>query len=131
MFFLKGIPIYFRKLNHDDLKNSFYNLMSMLSEKSIELINYFYVNKLNTNGLFDKLNYNYYIFTIINVNTNFIIGTGVVEVLNKGSLCNVCIIKDIYINKEYEKYGLLYDKFLDFLKEYSILTEKCVKYILK
>ena len=131
MFFLKGIPIHFRKLNYDDLKNSFYNLMSMLSEKSIELINYFYVNKLNTNDLFDKLNYNYYIFTIINVNTNFIIGTAVVEVLNKGSLCNVCIIKDIYINKEYEKNNILHEMFLKFLINYCCYTEKCVKYILK
>jgi hypothetical protein len=125
MFYLKGIPIHFRKLEHDDLKNSYYNLMSLLSESNIMMI-----NDLSPDELFMKLNHDHCIFVVVDLNSNFILGTATIDVLNKGSLCNVCIIKEININKEYENNGLLYDKFLDFLKEYSILTEKCVKYII-
>ena len=126
MFYLKGIPIHFRKLEPDDFKNSYYNLMSLLSDSNIMMI-----NDLSPDELFMKLNYDHSLFVVVDLNSNFILGTATIDVLNKGSLCNVCIIKEININKEYENNGFLYDKFLDFLKEYSILTEKCVKYIIK
>jgi hypothetical protein len=125
MFYLKGIPIHFRKLEHDDLKNSYYNLTSLLSESNIMMI-----NDLSPDELFMKLNYDHNIFVVVDLNSNLILGTATIDVLNKGSLCNVCIIKEININTEYENNGFLYNKFLDFLKEYSILTEKCVKYII-
>ena len=125
MFYLKGIPIHFRKLEHDDLKNSYYNLTSLLSESNIKMI-----HDLSPDELFMKLNYDHNIFVVVDLNSNLILGTATIDVLNKGSLCNVCIIKEININTEYENNGFLYDKFLDFLKEYSILTEKCVKYII-
>ena len=125
MFFLKGIPIHFRKLNYEDVKNSYYNLTSLLSESNIKMI-----NDLSPDELFMKLNQDHYIFVIVDLNSNFILGTATMDILNKGSLCNVCIIKEININTEYEKNGVLYDNFLDFLKEYSILTEKCIKFII-
>ena len=125
MFFLKGIPIHFRKLEHDDLKNSYYNLTSLLSESNIKMI-----NDLSPDELFMKLNQDHYIFVIVDLNSNFILGTATIDVLNKGSLCSVCIIKEINMIKDCEKNGVLYDKFLDFLKEYSILTEKCIKVII-
>lgn len=125
MFYLKGIPIHFRKLDPDDLKNSYYNLTTLLSESNIKMI----IN-LSPDELFMKLNQDHYIFVIVDLNSNFILGTATMDILNKGSLCNVCIIKEININTEYEKNGVLYDNFLDFLKEYSILTEKCIKFII-
>jgi hypothetical protein len=125
MFFLKGIPIHFRKLEHDDLKNSYYNLTSLLSESNIKMI-----NDLSPDELFMKLNHDHYIFVIVDLNSNFILGTATIDVLNKGSLCSVCIIKEISMIKDCEKNGVLYDNFLNFLKDYSRFTEKCVKYII-
>lgn len=125
MFYLKGIPIHFRKLERDDLKNSYYNLTSLLSESNIKMI-----HDLSPDELFMKLNHDHYIFVIVDLNSNLILGTATIDVLNKGSLCNVCIIKEINIHKACSKSGVLYDKFLDFLKEYSILTEKCIKVII-
>ena len=125
MFYLKGIPIHFRKLEQDDLKNSYYNLTSLLSESNIKMI----IN-LSPDELFMKLNQDHYIFVIVDLNSNFILGTATMDILNKGSLCNVCIIKEININTEYEKNGVLYDNFLNFLKDYSRFTEKCVKFII-
>ena len=125
MFFLKGIPIHFRKLNYEDVKNSYYNLTSLLSESNIKMI-----NDLSPDELFMKLNQDHYIFVIVDLNSNFILGTATIDVLNKASLCSVCIIKEINMIKDCEKNGVLYDNFLDFLKEYSRFTEKCVKFII-
>lgn len=125
MFYLKGIPIHFRKLEQDDLKNSYYNLTSLLSESNIKMI-----HDLSPDELFMKLNHDHYIFVIVDLNSKFILGTATIDVLNKGSLCSVCIIKEININTEYENNGFLYDNFLNFLKDYSRFTEKCVKYII-
>ena len=115
MFFLKGIPIHFRKLNYEDVKNSYYNLTSLLSESNIKMI-----NDLSPDELFMKLNQDHYIFVIVDLNSNFILGTATMDILNKGSLCNVCIIKEININTEYEKNGVLYDNFLNFLHLFTI-----------
>ena len=78
MFYLKGIPIHFRKLTYDDLKMSYYNLMHLLSDTNIELI-----NTLSLDELFTKLNDDYYIFVIVNIDNDFIIGSGTIKVLNK------------------------------------------------
>ena len=39
MIYLKGIPLYFRKLDYDDIKCSYYNLMGLLSQHNVNLIN--------------------------------------------------------------------------------------------
>jgi len=83
--------------------------------------------------LLNKLNDDNCIFVIHNLNTNDIIGTGTIIILNKGSKYSVCIIKELLINKDYEKdkesYDELYIKFLKFLTEYCHHTEHCVKYV--
>ena len=128
MFYLKGIPIHFRKLHEGDLKSSYYTVMSLLSETNTNLI-----NTLSMDELLNKLNDDNCIFVIHNLNTNDIIGTGTIIILNKGSQYSVCIIKEIFINKDYEKdkesYDELYIKFLKFLTEYCHHTEHCVKYV--
>lgn len=126
MFFLKGIPLQFRKLKYEDIKLSYYNLMSLLTDTNINLI-----NSLSMNELFTKINSDHIIFVIINLNTNDVIGTSTIKILNKGSMYSVCIITDILINKEYEINNELYSKFLKYLIEYSRFTEYCVKYIVK
>ena len=126
MFFLKGIPLQFRKLKYEDIKLSYYNLMSLLSDTNINLI-----NSLSMNELFTKINSDHIIFVIINLNTNDVVGTSTIKILNKKSMYNVCIITDILINKEYEINNELYSKFLKYLIEYSRFTEYCVKYIVK
>lgn len=85
MFYLKGIPIHFRKLTYDDLKMSYYNLMHLLSDTNIELI-----NTLSLDELFTKLNDDYYIFVIVNIDNDFIIGSGTIKVVNKKTRCSVC-----------------------------------------
>ena len=51
MFFLRGIPLQFRKLKYEDIKLSYYNLMSLLSDTNINLI-----NSLSMSELFTKIN---------------------------------------------------------------------------
>lgn len=126
MIFLKGIPLYFRKLNYDDIKYSYYNLMNLLSDYNINLI-----NTLTYDEFLNKFNYDHIVFVIINSNTNTVVASGTIEILNKNSMCNVCIIKDIIIDNEYEKERELYSYFLNNLINYSVSIEKCVKYIIK
>ena len=126
MIFLKGIPLYFRKLNYDDIKYSYYNLMSLLSDYNINLI-----NTLTYGEFLNKFNYDHIVFVIINSNTNTVVASGTIEILNKKSRCNVCIIKEIIIDNEYEKEKKLYSYFLNNLINYSVSIEKCVKYIIK
>ena len=126
MLFLKGIPLYFRKLNYDDIKCSYYNLMSLLSDYNINLI-----NTLTYDEFLNKFNYDHIVFVIINSNTNTVVASGTIEILNKKSRCNVCIIKEIIIDNEYEKEKQLYSYFLNNLIKYSANIEKCVKYIIK
>jgi len=126
MLFLKGIPLYFRKLNYDDIKYSYYNLMSLLSDYNINLI-----NTLTYDEFLNKFNYDHIVFVIINSNTNTVVASGTIEILNKKSRCNVCIIKDIIIDNEYEKEKQLYSYFLNNLINYSVGIEKCIKYIIK
>ena len=126
MIFLKGIPLYFRKLNYDDIKYSYYNLMNLLSDYNINLI-----NTLTYDEFLNKFNYDHIVFVIINSNTNTVVASGTIEILNKKSRCNVCIIKDIIIDNEYEKERELYSYFLNNLINYSVSIEKCVKYIIK
>lgn len=126
MLFLKGIPLYFRKLNYDDIKYSYYNLMNLLSDYNINLI-----NTLTYDEFLNKFNYDHIVFVIINSNTNTVVASGTIEILNKKSRCNVCIIKEIIIDNEYEKEKQLYSYFLNNLINYSVSIEKCVKYIIK
>ena len=126
MIFLKGIPLYFRKLNYDDIKYSYYNLMNLLSYYNINLI-----NTLTYDEFLNKFNYDHIVFVIINSNTNTVVASGTIEILNKKSRCNVCIIKEIIIDNEYEKEKQLYSYFLNNLINYSVSIEKCVKYIIK
>lgn len=126
MIFLKGIPLYFRKLNYDDIKYSYYNLMNLLSDYNINLI-----NTLTYDEFLNKFNYDHIVFVIINSNTNTVVASGTIEILNKKSRCNVCIIKDIIIDNEYEKEKQLYSYFLNNLINYSVSIEKCIKYIIK
>jgi hypothetical protein len=126
MLFLKGIPLYFRKLNYDDIKYSYYNLMSLLSDYNINLI-----NTLTYDEFLNKFNYDHIVFVIINSNTNTVVASGTIEILNKKSRCNVCIIKEIIIDNEYEKEKQLYSYFLNNLINYSVSIEKCIKYIIK
>jgi len=126
MIFLKGIPLYFRKLNYDDIKYSYYNLMNLLSDYNINLI-----NTLTYDEFLNKFNYDHIVFVIINSNTNTVVASGTIEILNKKSRCNVCIIKEIIIDNEYEKEKQLYSYFLNNLINYSVSIEKCIKYIIK
>ena len=146
MFYLNGIPMYIRQLDDVDLKYSFYDVLSLTSEENIILI-----NTRNVAELFHKLNNDHKIFVIVNLNTNGIIGRGTIKILNQNSKYVVCIIKDIQIHKKYynnDKQTVdenksttkneeqsdnddLYTIFLQYLIDYSLHQEKCIKYILK
>jgi hypothetical protein len=123
MFYLKGIPLYFRKLNNDDLTNSYYSLMSLLSDTNINMI-----NMLSVDNLFKKLDNNDKIFVVVNDNTSTIVGTGTLQILNRNTHHCVSNIKEIIINKEYEKNKIIYTKFLKYLIDYSRNSLRCIKY---
>tara|TARA_B100000902_G_scaffold38766_1_gene46127 strand:+ start:9731 stop:10114 length:384 start_codon:yes stop_codon:yes gene_type:complete len=126
MFFLRGIPLCFRRLQQDDLKYSYYNLMNLLSNTNIDMI-----NELTEDKLFEKLDDDHHIFVIINENINMIVGTATIYVLNKNTQYTIVIIKEIKINKEYEKKQILYTKFVNYLIEYSFNSLMCVKYLIR
>lgn len=122
MFYLKGIPLCFRSLNHDDIKNSYYNLMGVLSN-----VNRILITTLTTKELFIKLKDDIKIFVISNLNTHSIIGTCSINIYNKNGHSTICNIQDIIIDTNYNNYGL-YQKFLDNLIDYCRITERCIKY---
>lgn len=138
MFYLNGIPMYIRHLEEVDLKYSFYDVMALTSEENIELI-----NTRSITELFHKLNHDHKIFVIVSLNTNGVIGTGTIKIINQNTMYSVCIIKGIKIHKEYynsENIPItdtnkseedLYTIFLQYLINYSRHEEKCVKYIVK
>ena len=147
MFYLNGIPMYIRQLDEFDLKYSFYDVLSLTSEENIILI-----NTRNVTELFHKLNNDHKIFVIVNLTTNGIIGTGTIKIINQNTMYSVCIIKDIKIHKKYynndkqtvnenkstttknkdpDDKNDLYTIFLQYLIDYSLHQEKCIKYILK
>lgn len=138
MFYLNGIPICIRQLDIVDLKYSFYDVMTLTSEENIQLI-----NTRTVTDLFHKLNHDHKIFVIVSLNTNSIIGTGTIKIINQNTMYSVCIIKGIKIHKEYynsenrpitytnKSEEDLYTIFLQYLINYSRHEEKCVKYIVK
>ena len=140
MFYLNGIPMYIRHLEEVDLKYSFYDVMALTSEENIELI-----NTRSVTELFHKLNHDHKIFVIVSLNTNGVIGTGTIKILNQNTMYSVCIIKYIKIHKEYynsenrpitdtnknKNKEDLNTIFLQYLIDYSRHEEKCVKYIVK
>ena len=133
MFYLNGIPLCIRQLEEIDLKNSFYELMELSSNETIELI-----NTSTSTELFYKLYTNYKIFVIIDLNTNLVIGTGNIKISNKKTLFSVCTIQDIkihdglnnniYVNEHKDN---LYTIFLQSLIDYCREQEQCSKYIVK
>lgn len=125
MFYLKGIPMLIRELNDDDLKYSYYNLMNLLPDKSIQII-----NTLTDIELLNKFNDDYAILVISNLNMNSILGTCSIEIFNKKGLCTICIIKNIIIDPDYNKDGL-YDIFLDHIKNYCRNKIGCTKYVIE
>ena len=100
--------------------------MSLLSDYNINLI-----NTLTCDEFLNKFNYDHIIFVVINLNTNLVVASGTIEILNKNSMYSVCIIKEIIIDNEYEKEKQLYSYFLNNLINHSVIIEKCVKYIIK
>ena len=147
MFYLNGIPICIRQLDVVDLKYSFYDVMTLTSEENIQLI-----NTRTVTDLFHKLNHDHKIFVIVSLNTNSVIGTGTIKIINQNTMYSVCIIKGIKIHKEYynsensenrliratnnpnitkKNEEDLYTIFLQYLINYSRHEEKCVKYIVK
>ena len=126
MFFLKGIPLSFRKLQHDDLKYSYYNLMNLLSNTNVVMI-----NELTEDKLFEKLDDDNDIFVVVNENLNTIVGTATIYTLNKNTRYTIAVIKEIKINQEYEKKQILYTKFVNYLIDYSFDSLRCVKYLIR
>jgi hypothetical protein len=125
MFFLRGIPLCFRRLQHDDLKYSYYNLMNLLSNTNIDMI-----NELTEDKLFEKLDEDHLIFVIVNENLNMIVGTATICILNKNTRYTIVIIKEIKINKEYEHKQILHTEFVNYLIDYSSNKLRCVKYLM-
>ena len=124
MFYSKGVPLCIRHINESDLDNSFYSSMMVLPKEFIELVNTLPREQLNNTFNDTK------VFVIHNLNTDNVVASATIRILNKQSLCSVCIIKDIIIHKDYDN-EQIHSRFIDFLKQYCIFTAKCVKYIIK
>lgn len=124
MFYIKGVPLCIRHINESDLDNSFYNTMMLLSKEIIQLINT--LSKQQLHYIFNDTK----VFVICNLNTNNIVASATIDILNNQTLYSVCIIKDIIIHKEYDNEKIR-SLFMDFLTDYCTITVKCIKIIIK
>tara|TARA_Y100000389_G_scaffold108267_1_gene105409 strand:- start:509 stop:892 length:384 start_codon:yes stop_codon:yes gene_type:complete len=125
MFYLHGIPMLIRELSYDDLKYSYYNVMKLLPDKSIQII-----NTLTKIELMNKLNDDYAILVIQNLNMNSILGTCSIEVFNRKGVYRFCIITNIIIDPDYNKDGL-YDIFFKSITDYCRIEIGCINYVLQ
>lgn len=115
--------LYIRKLNETDMKESYYNVMSVLPRKTIE-----FLTVSSTAEIEEKLK-EHKIFLIEDVNSNQIVGSGEILLMNNTStIANIGYIKEIILKKNYDSDDLR-EEFVIFLKKYCISNENCIKCI--
>ena len=113
--------LYIRQLIKDDIKNSYYNVMSVLPRKTIEIL-----TMLTTTEVEEQLK-DKRIFLIEDVNSKQMVGSASVSFLNSTStIAKVGYIDDITIHKNYES-DELREELINYLTDICVSQENCIK----
>lgn len=112
--------LYIRKIKEYDIKDSYYNVMSVLSRKTIELL-----TVSSTAEIEEKLKERK-IFLIEDVNSKQMVGSGEVLLLNYTStIATIGCIEEIILKEKYDS-DELREAFVTYLKKYCISNENCI-----
>jgi len=115
--------LYIRKIKEDDIKYKYYDAMSVLPREYVKMFTVLTVKEMEVKLKECK------IFLIEDVNSHMIVGSGLLSLLNYSSkIAMVGLIEGISIKKDYDSEELR-NEVLNYLTEYSISEEKCIKCI--
>lgn len=115
--------LYIRKIKEDDIKYKYYDTMSVLPREYVKMFTVLTVKEMEVKLKECK------IFLIEDVNSHMIVGSGLLSLLNYSSkIAMVGLIEGISIKKDYDSEELR-NEVLNYLTEYSISEEKCIKCI--
>tara|TARA_B100000900_G_scaffold14710_1_gene11763 strand:- start:291 stop:692 length:402 start_codon:yes stop_codon:yes gene_type:complete len=115
--------LYIRKIKEDDIKYKYYDAMSVLPREYVKMFTVLTVKEMEVKLKECK------IFLIEDVNSHMIVGSGLLSLLNYSSkIAMVGLIEGISIKKDYDSEELR-NEVLNYLTEYCISEEKCIKCI--
>lgn len=119
VFILSGKTLCIRRLRYPDLQQSYYDVMSLLSEVDRSI--------LRTREILDSLENDYVYFVVEDINTKMIIGTGTIIITNTSTkLSKLGYIENIMIRKDYQNIGLG-NMILQRLNSYCLDVRHCIK----
>jgi hypothetical protein len=115
VFIINGIIMCIRDLNDMDIKNSYYDVMNLLSND---------IRMIILRG--EHIN-NYKISLIEDMNSHIILGIGTAYINNlTTNLSKIGNINHICIQKKYTDFGLQ-SKLIDYLQHYCLADKGCIK----
>lgn len=115
--------LYIRKIKEDDIKYKYYDTMSVLPHEYIRMLTVLTVKEMEVKLKECK------IFLIEDVNSHMMVGSGILSLLNYSStIAVVGLIEEINIKKDYDSEELR-NEVMNYLTEYSISEENCIKCI--
>ena len=115
--------LYIRKIQEEDIKYKYYDSMSALPREYVRMFTVLTVKEMEVKLKECK------IFLIEDVNSHMIVGSGILSLLNYSSkIAMVGLIEGINIKKDYDSEELR-NEVLNYLTEYCISEEKCIKCI--
>lgn len=119
VFVINGTTMCIRDLNDMDIKDFYYDVMSLLSNDARMLI--------IQGELYTSFENKYKICVVEDMNSHMILGTGVVYIENASTkLSKVGNIKHVSIQSCYNNTELK-TNIVEYLKKYCLLDEKCIK----
>ena len=118
---VKNKFLYIRRLTEDDIKESYYNVMSLLPRKTIEML-----TMLTTAEVEEELK-DKRIFLIEDVNSKQMVGSASVSFLNSTStIAKIGYIDDIIMHKKYES-AELREELINYLTDVCVNHDNCIK----
>ena len=119
VFIINGTTMCIRDLNDMDIKDFYYDVMSLLSNDARMLI--------IQGELYTSFENKYKICVVEDMNSHMILGTGVVYIENASTkLSKVGNIKHVGIQSCYNNTELK-TNIVEYLKKYCLIDEKCIK----
>lgn len=121
IFLIHGKTLCIRRLKQTDLQHSYYEVMSLLTEVDRTI--------LRTREILDTLENEYIYFVVEDINTQMIIGTGTIIIINACTqLSQVGHIENIMIRQDYQNIELD-DIIYQHLNYYCLNVKKCIRVV--
>ena len=118
---IHGKPLRIRKLNKNDLRFAYYEVMSLLSEVDR--------STLRSENILESLQNNYVYFIVEDLHINMIVGTGTLIIINTHTQSShTGYIENIMIHQDYQNIGLG-DIIFQYLNYYCLNIKKCIRVI--